>query len=93
MTPELAVLFDDDELAGPNVPDEIGADDVQRTCLRSKYPAAGGEPSDDEGTHTVRITDRHDSLLVHRGERVRPMELRYDQPEGFDEVRSVLLCQ
>ena len=36
-----ALVVDDDDLAGLDVADEVGADDVQRAGLGGQHPAAG----------------------------------------------------
>src|SRR5580765_3372341 len=68
-----AVLVDGDHLAGLDLPDEGGADDVQGRGLGRDDPAAV-EATEDEGTDPLRVARGIQGVLVHEDETERALE-------------------
>ena len=59
------VVYDDD-LAGLDVADEMGADDIERTRFAGEHPAAGAltpDAAQDQRPHTKRVTHTHQRVV------------------------------
>ena len=69
-----AVLVDGDELAGLDLADEGGADDVEGSGLGGDDPAAL-EPTDDERAQALRVTGGVEGVLVHEDEAEGALQL------------------
>ena len=61
------VLVDRDELAGLDLADHRGADDVQRRGLAGDHPATL-EPAEHQRAHALRVARRVERVLVHERE-------------------------
>src|SRR5262249_9719418 len=81
---------DDDDLSRFNIADELGADDVERTGLRSEDPGVG-KTAENQRPHAERIAHSDDFLLRERHQRKGALHLpqRVDQPidDGLLEAR------
>ena len=65
---------DDDHLAGVELTDEVGTDDVERGRLGGEHPAAVEAP-EAEGAEAVGVAHADDVLRVGEHERERSLEL------------------
>ena len=65
-----AVLVDGDQLAGLDLADEGGADDVERRGLAGDDPAAL-EPAEHERTDALRVAGGVEGVVVHEDQRER----------------------
>ena len=70
-----AVLVDGDELAGLDLADDGGADDVQRRRLAGDDPAAL-QPAEHQRAHALRVAGGVEGVLVHEREAEGAAQLR-----------------
>ena len=71
-----AVLVDDDELAGPDVALEVGADQVERAGLGGDDPVVA-EPAERERPEPVRVAEGDERAVGERDDRVGALEPRH----------------
>ena len=72
-----AVGVDRDQLAGLDLTDQAGADDVEGRGLAGHHPAAL-EPAEDQGPDPLRVAGGVERVLVHEDEAERAAELGQD---------------
>ena len=85
-----SVLVNDDDLAGLDVADELGVDEIEGAGFAGQHPGITDLP-DCERPEAMRIADANQLVLRHDDERIGPLNATHGGQQGTFTPRSIRL--